>query len=55
MSWRELAAKFDFVGLWAILSRTIRCRPKHLLRFTFMSGTSFIIVGFSFVTLKGCE
>ena len=36
-------------------SEAIRHRPKHSLRFAFMSGTSFIIVGFSFVTLNGCE
>ena len=55
ISWRELATKFDFVGLWVTPSRTIRHWPEHFLRFAFMSGTSFIIVGFSFVTLKGCE
>ena len=54
-SWRELATKFDFIGLWVILSRVICHRPKRPIRFTFMSGTSFIVVGFSFATLKGCE
>ena len=55
ISWSELTAKFDFVGLWVIPSHTICHRLKNSSRFTFMSGTSFIIVGFSFATLNGCE
>jgi hypothetical protein len=56
-SWRTLAQNFDFGGLSVVSIKNLPLPDIGIVStsFMFMSGTSSIIVGFSFATDSGCE